>query len=79
MTLLFVSHDMGAVRNICDRAIHLKKGEKHFEGPVMIAIENYTSEKNSAAEYGKLTEIDNFTITSKAKISTKKILTTYNI
>jgi len=74
MTLLFVSHDMGAVRNICDRAIHLKKGEKHFEGPVMIAIENYTSEKNSAAELGKLTEIDNFTITSKAKISTKKIL-----
>ena len=74
MTLLFVSHDMGAVRNICNRGIHLKKGEKQFEGPVMSAIENYTSEKNNAIELETLTETNKFSVASKIKISTEKIL-----
>jgi lipopolysaccharide transport system ATP-binding protein len=50
MTLLFVSHDMGTVRDICSRAIYLKKGEKHFEGTVMIAIRKYISETNDVVE-----------------------------
>jgi lipopolysaccharide transport system ATP-binding protein len=44
MTLLFVSHDMGTVRDICNRAIYLKKGKKHYEGKVMVAIRKYISE-----------------------------------
>ena len=74
MTLLFVSHDMGAVRNICNRGIHLKKGEKHFEGPVMTAIDNYTRGKDSAIELENLTETNNLNIASQAKIPTAKIL-----
>jgi len=32
VTLLFVSHDMGAVRRICRRAIYLDRGVKRFDG-----------------------------------------------
>jgi len=32
VTLLFVSHDMGMVRNICSRAIYLRSGELAFAG-----------------------------------------------
>jgi len=74
MTLLFVSHDLGAVRSICNRGIHLKKGEKHFEGPVTSAIASYISEKNNAIEPEISTESNSFTIASKTKISTAQIL-----
>ena len=74
MTLLFVSHDMGAVRNICDRAIHLKKGGINFEGPTMIAIRKYISEKNNGIENESLNKTNKGIITSEAKKSTTKIL-----
>jgi energy-coupling factor transporter ATP-binding protein EcfA2 len=32
-TILFVSHDMSAVRRLCDRAIVLEEGRMAFEGP----------------------------------------------
>lgn len=40
-TILFVSHDVGAVRTLCDRAIWLDKGEKRLEGDVLSVTAAY--------------------------------------
>lgn len=40
-TLLFVSHSMAAVQNLCDRAILLKDGTAIFEGPPEEAASRY--------------------------------------
>jgi homopolymeric O-antigen transport system ATP-binding protein len=41
MTLIFVSHDMAAVRNVCDRALLLNRGCVEFEGPPDEAVSRY--------------------------------------
>lgn len=41
VSLLFVSHDMGAVRNLCDRCILLNKGDVVFDGSPEIAVSKY--------------------------------------
>jgi lipopolysaccharide transport system ATP-binding protein len=74
MTLLFVSHDMGITRDICNRAIYLNKGEKHFEGPVTNAIRKYISEKNNVINPAKSTQGDNVTFPYKIKNSNATIL-----
>ena len=74
MTLLFVSHDMGITRDICNRAIYLNKGEKHFEGPVVNAIRKYISEKNNVIDPAKLTQSNNVALLSKTKTSNAIIL-----
>jgi lipopolysaccharide transport system ATP-binding protein len=40
-TVLFVSHDMLAIANICRRAIVLDQGRVAFDGPTDAAIQNY--------------------------------------
>ncbi|GAB5480150.1 MAG: hypothetical protein Marn2KO_36170 [Marinobacter nauticus] len=40
-TVLFVSHNMASVRNLCDRGIYLRKGRVVFDGPVDEAIDQY--------------------------------------
>ena len=40
-TVLFVSHNMGAIANLCDRTIVLKNGEIAFEGDTIKAIDFY--------------------------------------
>ncbi len=42
-TILFVSHNMAAVNQLCNRAILLKKGEKIADGTVAEIIESYKS------------------------------------
>ena len=43
VTLLFVSHDMGAVRDLCQRGIHLVQGRVGFDGDKIQAIQAYLS------------------------------------
>ncbi|MBF0336713.1 MAG: ABC transporter ATP-binding protein [Nitrospirae bacterium] len=45
-TCLFVSHDMEAVRFLCDRAVILKSGEVDFIGPAVEAINKYAASLN---------------------------------
>ena len=40
-TVLFVSHNMGAVKNLCKRGIILEQGQLAFDGEVENAIEHY--------------------------------------
>lgn len=40
-TVLFVSHNMGAIRNLCQEVLILKNGLVHFQGDVHRGIEHY--------------------------------------
>ena len=37
-TMLIVSHNLGMVKDLCDRGVVLRKGKKIFDGPVDEAI-----------------------------------------
>lgn len=43
-TVLFVSHNMGSISNLCSRSILLDKGELTFDGMTSEAIQTYLSE-----------------------------------
>jgi lipopolysaccharide transport system ATP-binding protein len=42
-TVLFVSHNLEAVRNLCDRCLLLNRGKNIFEGDVKQTLEKYNS------------------------------------
>jgi len=42
-TILFVSHNMGAVDQLCDRAVHIAAGRVEEIGPVRQVVTNYLS------------------------------------
>lgn len=41
VTVIFVSHSMNAVKDVCTRAIYLKKGKIMFDGDVATALDKY--------------------------------------
>ena len=47
VTLLFVSHDVGVVRDLCSRAVYLQSGCLAFNGEVNTAIQFYLTDKQS--------------------------------
>lgn len=49
VTLLFVSHDMGAVRDVCERGILLNGGSVAFDGDKQQAIRAYLSAHGASA------------------------------
>ncbi len=51
LTMLFVSHDQGAVLNLCDRAILMEKGRAVFEGEPAEALSRYTASLRGAARH----------------------------
>ncbi len=48
-TLLFVSHDMASVRDLCERTLYLRKGEAAFLGASQEAIARYLREDRGGA------------------------------
>jgi lipopolysaccharide transport system ATP-binding protein len=46
-TILFVTHNMGLMKNLCNRAILLAGGGKNFEGDVLEAVSIYRQEYNN--------------------------------
>lgn len=49
-TVLFVSHNMGAVRNLCKRGIVLDKGQLVYDGTAVDAIQHYLIGRDSFYE-----------------------------
>ena len=49
-TVLFVSHNMGSVRNLCNRGIVLKNGMMSFDGKIEDAINMYMTDSMSFNE-----------------------------
>lgn len=45
-TLVFVSHDMAAIRDLCENAIYLRKGQVIFSGDSSEAVRQYFSESH---------------------------------
>ncbi len=54
-TLLFVSHDSGAVTNLCDRAIWLDEGRIRLEGDSKSVVETYLAQQH-ATERGRVAQ-----------------------
>lgn len=50
-TVLYVSHNMNTIRQLCDRCIVLDKGKVAFIGGVEEAIEVYLGQKNDYGDY----------------------------
>lgn len=50
-TVLFVSHNLGSIKQLCTSGIHLKDGFIHKTGNINDVILSYTSESNNASEY----------------------------
>ncbi len=50
-TVLFVSHNMGAVKNLCNRGVILEKGKVIFNGNVNTAIMNYIATGSTQSVY----------------------------
>ena len=48
LTLLFVSHDMGTVRDLCQRSVYLQRGRAVFIGESPQAIRRYLAEADTA-------------------------------
>jgi lipopolysaccharide transport system ATP-binding protein len=46
-TLLFVSHDSGAVTSLCDRAVWLDGGHMRMDGPARDVVEHYLAEQHA--------------------------------
>jgi lipopolysaccharide transport system ATP-binding protein len=50
-TVLFVSHNMGVVAQLCHRAIVLNKGQIDFNGDVPSAIDHYMDQQQKHSRY----------------------------
>jgi lipopolysaccharide transport system ATP-binding protein len=50
VTLVFVSHDMGTVRDLCRRAVYLRDGRVAFDGEASLAIHEYLADRVNAGE-----------------------------
>lgn len=46
-TVLFVSHQLGMVRNLCSRCIHLSNGKIAFDGKTEASITHYINERDN--------------------------------
>jgi len=75
-TVLFVSHNMGAVQNLCSRGILLDKGQLIFDGKVEYAIENYLS--NQSKEIKSVFEINESFLDNEGLIEKIEILDSQN-
>jgi lipopolysaccharide transport system ATP-binding protein len=49
-TVIFVSHNLGAVRSLCTRGIFLKSGQINYSGSIQDTIQNYIAKKDSKIE-----------------------------
>jgi lipopolysaccharide transport system ATP-binding protein len=51
LTLLFVSHDMGAVSSLCSQAVYLRQGNTVFVGDSKVATRHYFAESVPPPKY----------------------------
>jgi lipopolysaccharide transport system ATP-binding protein len=58
-TVLFVSHNLAAIENLCSRAIVLSAGTLHFDGSPKDAIHYYLNSLSTQSGTGGVIELDN--------------------
>jgi lipopolysaccharide transport system ATP-binding protein len=69
-TVLFVSHNMAAVQNLCNKGIVLQNGLKHYEGDADKSIQEYLK---SSADIKSLVDYDQRSGTGVIKVINSKI------
>ncbi len=74
-TVLFVSHNIGAIKYLCNRGIVLNKGRLEFDGDIQAAVSAYTDvySANDSSSYKHIAgtqevSIDKLTINNKEQI-----------
>lgn len=68
VTLLFVSHDVGAVKALCERAVLLDKGKISAIGDTNSVVEKYYENKVNDEQSSKSVNEDNQTVQKNIKI-----------
>jgi lipopolysaccharide transport system ATP-binding protein len=74
-TILFVSHNMGAIRSLCTTAIYLEKGQLKASGNPGILINTYNQSfnKNEFNEFAELSNANNRRGSGEARFSSIKL------
>jgi len=72
-TVLFVSHNMSAVRRLCERALYLYSGELKLDGPIETVINEYLYEKDGVNEFSSRKNFGNGRVLGNGDIKIKKI------
>src|SRR5215213_1609675 len=63
-TILFVSHNMSAVRSICKHALIIEKGRVVAQGEIDETVDRYLSQISSTPDLGEAVETNTFSVTS---------------
>jgi lipopolysaccharide transport system ATP-binding protein len=63
-TILFVSHNMSAVRSICKQALIIEKGRVAAYGEIDETVDRYLSEVGATQDLGEAVETNTFTVLS---------------
>jgi lipopolysaccharide transport system ATP-binding protein len=63
-TILFVSHNMAAVRSICKHALIVEKGSVVAQGEINETVDRYLSRINAAQPANETVETNSFSVTS---------------
>src|SRR5215475_14260434 len=63
-TILFVSHNMSAVRSICEQALILERGKLVAQGEIDETVDRYLSQINSSQTQTETVETNTFSVTS---------------
>jgi lipopolysaccharide transport system ATP-binding protein len=68
-TILFVSHNMSAVRSICRQALIIEKGRVVAQGEIDETVDRYLSQISSTQDLGEVVETNTFSVMSVEAIS----------
>ena len=74
-TVLFVSHNMAAVENLCQRGIWIDQGTVRMDGPVRDVIETYMSSFTTAASGSDLLAAEGRTGSGEVRFTKMEMLT----
>jgi lipopolysaccharide transport system ATP-binding protein len=69
-TILFVSHNMSAVRSICNQALIVEKGAVVAQGAIDETVDRYLSQVNSSQPANEAVETLSFSVNSVEIVST---------
>ncbi len=83
-TVLFVSHNMGAIKSLCSRSMIIEKGKIELIGESEKVVRQYINEsnnysKNNSIHYDKLVYIENVEILSSEGYQKSSFLTTEDV
>ena len=77
-TILFVSHNMSAVRSICKQALIIEKGRVVAQGEIDTTVDQYLSQINSAQDLSEVVETNTFSVTSVEISATGPVIKTFD-